>query len=306
MWPRYYTAFALLISCSVAKAQQAEDTASARAPYTLAQKYLAKGDRASALYFLNKAIGINPYNASYFLERSALYLEMGQTDSCFADLRRAHHAAPKNARILYLQSQTHMAIQQPDSALADIAGAEALEPRNRSVRRQKAYILSKLQRYDEALKEFDWLIASDPKNPAYYYNKGSVYEAQKKFQEAIAFYSKAISLGDDEAYNNRAICREETKDYAGAEKDYNEAVSRRASDPTVYANRGRFLMEQNKLDQAKLDLKTWNSMTPDDANSWYQLAVLYKKQNDPEACIYAKKAKELGCTQAFELSEYCK
>ncbi|MBS1637175.1 MAG: tetratricopeptide repeat protein [Bacteroidetes bacterium] len=285
---------------------QAQDTSLARVHYKMARKYAASQDFNSALYFLNKAIAINPANATYYSERATVYLEMNQADSGLADFNRAIAIKPTSARLYFYRSDLYLIMQKPDEAVADICKAAELEPRNKSVLMQKAFVLAKVKRYDEAAAQYDKLMRIDPKNPGIYYNKGKLEEIQKKWNEAIALYTKAISLGDKLSYNNRAICREEIKDVEGAEKDYNMVVQLKPHDPEVYANRGRFLLEQNKLDLAKEDLKQWNSMLPDDAESWYYLARLLKKQNDPEACIYAKKAKELGAKESFEISDFCK
>jgi tetratricopeptide (TPR) repeat protein len=148
---------------------------------------------------------------------------------------------------IFLQLAGHLA---PQKDLYAVSLAEALEegrqPRRaidvyRSIPESSAFrgqtdirearALQDLGRTDEAIAVLERLVASEPANAAYQAAFASFFRSERRWAEAVAAYDKAIALAPEpttehfDLFYGRAVSRERSGDWPGAEADLLKAIA---------------------------------------------------------------------------------
>ncbi len=106
-------------------------------------------------------------------------------------------------------------------------------------------ILTHAAKHPEALKAFDDAEALRPGLTEVMINRGNTYFHQREFALAIAEYGRSIDAGTDrraEAYVNRGLAHEYSKDFPSAARDYACALAHRPEFPK--ADRGVLRVQQ--------------------------------------------------------------
>ena len=135
--------------------------------------FRAKGEVSESLYFLNKAIEINPNYAEALMNRGLIKFSQENKLGARADLKLAHRLKPHVKRIWNL-----------------VVGLEI-----------------EAQEYSGAIVLLINMLEIDPLNPDLFAKLALCYQHLKDFGLAIENYKKALALKPDfvEAYNNLAV-----------------------------------------------------------------------------------------------------
>jgi len=104
---------------------------------------------------------------------------------------------------------------------------------------------------------------------------------------AIADYTEAIRLNPHyaEAYNNRAIARDNKGDYDGAIADYTEALRLRPDDADTYYNRGHSYRVKGDPDRAIADYTEAIRLNPLYASAYFSRGLAHDDKGEFETTI---------------------
>lgn len=207
----------------------------------------------------------------------------------------------------------------------------------------RAMIYKKRGYLRKAIADYDHVIKLCPTYSKAYHNKGIIYSDCNDFQAAIICYKEALRLNPNQkdSLNNLGIAYRDAGDYNGSIACFTKAIEidplnyryfinrgnsygvmtnyeKAIDDYTValelnpyldiaYNNRTSDFIELRKYKEAKQDINFALEISPDLAEAFHTLGNLkYALGELTEACLYWRKAKELGCDRSdINLQRYC-
>ena len=107
-----------------------------------------------------------------------------------------------------------------------------------------------------------------------------------------------MALGQERAYNERALAHAQAGRYGEATADYSKAIALNGKDANLYANRAALNLLQNNVGRAQQDLNTAYMLAPDNPRVRYNRAAAYLQAGNAEAA-----RKELDEAMANPLSQ---
>ncbi|KAF9286292.1 Hsp90 cochaperone [Mortierella antarctica] len=216
-----------------------------------------------------------------------------------------------------------------DEALEHYAKAWELDSTNVSILTNKAAVYFEMGNFDECIKTCEEAIEVGREYRADYKliakalgRIGTAYVKQDKLPEAIKYYGKSLAehrtpdilaklkeaekakaKADKEAYRDVALSAEardrgnvlfKNSDFAGAVKEYTEAIKRDDTDPRAYSNRAACYTKLMAINEALKDCETCITLDPKFVKGYIRKAAiqLLKKEYDEslETCALAKEA----------------
>src|SRR5262249_18326810 len=210
---------------------------------------------------LNKALELDPDNATVLNSRGLAYSNKGEEDRALADFdlalqKRPNFPAPFNNRgLIYLRhgelqrayDEFNIALslnsgnnrytnllnlgrvqtlrKQYESALTYFAEGKPLNPEGWQIPGYRCITYTEMGRLDEALADCNEVLAKYPKFAGPLVRRGNVYRAKGDFNAAMKDFNEAINLSPNfvYAYVGRGQLYEARKDLASARADYRSA-----------------------------------------------------------------------------------
>ncbi|MFZ4520568.1 MAG: tetratricopeptide repeat protein [Bacteroidales bacterium] len=195
----------------------------------------------------------------------------------------------------------------------------------------------------EALRLYSASILVGKKNPDAYFHRGSIYGKSGHFREAIADFDEAIRYspgftqafvnraiakimnndrmgaladldlaisrgGNQDAYFNRGVLKNELADYPGAISDIREAINLDPSCGKCYYSLGLANYNAKFYDEAITSFSTCISMNPSSGNAYYYRGLARYESGNPDSCCSdLKKAYSLGISEAKPIiDQHCR
>ncbi|KAF8957084.1 Hsp90 cochaperone [Entomortierella lignicola] len=216
-----------------------------------------------------------------------------------------------------------------DEALEHYGKAWELDSTNISILTNKAAVYFEMGKYEECIKTCEEAIEVGREYRADYKliakalgRIGTAYAKLDNLNEAIRYYGKSLAehrtpdiLGklkeaektkakaDKEAYRNPALSAEarergnalfKASDFAGAVKEYSEAIKRDDTDPRAYSNRAACYTKLMAINEALKDCETCITLDPKFVKGYIRKAAIQflKKEYTEclETCQLAKEA----------------
>lgn len=142
--------------------------------------YLDKGTREQAIRDFDKAIRLNPNEASYYYNRGLVYKISWYDKQAIDDFYKAIELNPNFAVKAYKNC-------------GDI-----------HLRRSSEYKI----RYERAIQCYNKVIELNPNDTEAYFRRGQAYQGLQQYKKAIKDYDKALELNPNFTYakNNRDAC----------------------------------------------------------------------------------------------------
>lgn len=132
---------------------------------------------------------------------------------------------------------------------------------------------------DEADRCCRRVLALQPDRAEAHVVLGNILRSQGKRDAAEASYQTAIQLnpGLAVAYLNLGNLQLQQEQYDKAVHNYRKAVTHASDDAQIKAvgEKGRFLVQENRLDEARLLFDHLCRAHPEDAQAWYTLSVIH-------------------------------
>ena len=160
------------------------------------------------IYYLTKAIELNPKVEYYFFERAKAKEELKEYRGAIEDYTKAIELDPTPSSYYYSS---------------------------------RAGVKKELEDYRGAIEDYTKAIELDLKPSGYYYSiRADAKEKLEDYRGAILDYNKAIELEPESYYYNyRGFCKFNINNYLGAISDYSKAIQLNPKDANSYLNRGR-------------------------------------------------------------------
>jgi len=255
-------AAARLAACKTATADdKVTGKPKAFANWYIGDALLKKRDYDGALAALNKALELDPDNATVLNSRGLAYSNKGEEERALADYdlatqRRPNFSAPYNNRgLIFLRrgelqrayDEINIALslntgagrytnllnlgrvqtlrKQYESALAYFAEGKPLMPDGWQIPGYRCITYTEMRRLDEALADCNEVLAKHPKFAGPLARRGNVYRVKGDLDAALRDYNEALKLSPNfvYAYVGRGQVHEARRDMASARADYRSA-----------------------------------------------------------------------------------
>lgn len=175
-----------------------------------AQAFVDVGNHSQAIAAYKHAIAIYP-NAEDYGNLGMVYFELGDYTQALTSLNRALVLNPNYFRVYNGRSAVYSAQGRDDLSFQDLNTAIAMDPCPESV--------YKKENLDDPKKAICQSLSK------IYFNLGSIYGVQGDYTKAITHLNEAIERAPDFAlaYEGRAACYFQLKDYVRARQDAQKA-----------------------------------------------------------------------------------
>jgi len=195
------------------------DPANVRALTDLGNLSLGNRNLKVAAGYFDKALAAEPNNGEALVGRATVYRYNKEQRKAEQLLNRAINANPKWARALHERARLYKGAGFLADALEDLTAAKEIDPVNYWIAMDRGLVLMDMNRKDDALVEFNYAAGIDPNNfIAYVYSAG---------------------------------IKDETGDYAGAERDYTRLAKLNPEYYFAFEGLGMLRMKDKKWAQAR-------------------------------------------------------
>ncbi len=148
----------------------------------------------------------------------------------------------------------------------------------------RAWALSELGRDQEALETLDPLLEAYPRSARLLGTLGVVLSNTEDLDDAREALEEAVELApeDEVSLANLALVYEKLRDYDRAIELYDQALGLGADIDWVLLRKSNVLADAGRYGEAKVTLKRYLSLVPDDASQWIALAILHSDDEEFE------------------------
>lgn len=179
-----------------------------------------------ALEMVNKALKLNPMNASAYYLKGFIYLDGGDTATAVSSFQTAIEVDPEdyNSYVMlgkiWAEANAEYAESYYDQALR-------IQPQSVEALYNKGLLFQNEEKYLDAFEIYDEIIAIDSSSYFAYYNKGyillisdsSYTGAIEEFEKSLLYYPYYI-----QAFYNIGLCYENLDELEMAEENYKKAL----------------------------------------------------------------------------------
>ncbi|MBP7747550.1 MAG: tetratricopeptide repeat protein [Phycisphaerae bacterium] len=146
----------------------------------------------------------------------------------------------------------------------------------------RAWALTEMGRDDEALETLDPMIEEFPKSARLLGTLGVVLSNSDDLEDARDALEEAVELSpeDEVSLANLALVHEKLREYDRAIELYDRALNLGADIDWVLQRKAAALTETGRYDDAKVTLKRYLSLVPEDAAQWIALAILHSDDDE--------------------------
>lgn len=209
-------------------------------------------DPRRAVKLIDKAIRIDPSNASAHCNKGTALQALKQWDAALACYGRAIALRPDYATAHCNQGIVLGELKRFTTALASYDRAIAVNPDLAEAYSNRGNVLAELGRPDEALESYGRAIAIHSDYAEAWFNQGNLLKKLGRFADALASYDRAIAIRPRyaEAHANRGGVLCELKEWDAAVTGYDRAIALKVDYAEAHYNRGNVLNDAGQLGEA--------------------------------------------------------
>lgn len=153
-----------------------------------------KGKDTDAMFFVDKAIRLDPNLARAWGVRASIYLALKDYRSAVNDFTKALEIGPRDAFLLYGRAMTKREMHLTSAAMSDINQAIALDPKSFLFVELRALLRSEAGDLKGALEDFSTEVKLAPKYYGAWFNRAVHYIKMKEFALALVDAMGALNL----------------------------------------------------------------------------------------------------------------
>ena len=193
-----------------------------------------------ALELIDKAIEINPHDASALSNRGLVLKALTRFDEALVSYDKAIDIAPSYADAYCNRGAVLKALKRYDEAIISYDKAIEVLPTHASAYNNRGLALKELRRFDEAVTSYDAAIEIKPDYAECYCNRGAVFITLNRLNEAMDSFDKAIEISPNyaEAYSNRGVVLKKLNSLEQALINFDKAIEFKPDYAQAYVNRG--------------------------------------------------------------------
>jgi tetratricopeptide (TPR) repeat protein len=243
-----------------------------------------------ALAFYRQALKIKN-RASYHAGCGNCYIRMKDYHNALEEYNEAIALKQNYAEYLYKKASILFSLHRLRESQEMNEQAELLDPNDDYIQKQKEYLESNVvQGSDHGRKGYELL-------------------EQQRYEEAITELNEAMRYDDRNHlyYYNRAVCYLDLGKYDEAISDFQNCIQRKRNYPEVYKALANAYYHHAKYDEALDAINMFISLVPNNAEAYYNRAVVLNKEGKiSQACYDAKQACEMGFQSGCKMYEELK
>ena len=201
---------------------------------------------------IDKAIKLNPNNATFYSNRGNALKELGQSADAITNYDKAIQLNSGFIDAYYNRGNVLQILKRHDAAIESYDKAIQLRPDHASAYLNRGSALNGLGKLDAAIESYDKAIQLSPDYAEAYCSRGNVLKERGQHDEAIRSYDRAIEINPYyvDAYFNRGIAYQDWNQSDCAIENYDKAIQLRPDFVGAYYNRGIVYQELKQLDEA--------------------------------------------------------
>jgi tetratricopeptide (TPR) repeat protein len=182
---------------------------------------------SEALFYLDRLISELPSNDTYRLNRGLIYLELEMYDEALIDFNQAISLNPNNLSNYIQAGKTALLLNQKEEAKNYINKGYALDQAGTNVDLLllKGNYFNFIEEFDSASFYYDLAYSRENSDPTILVYQAAVLIDLEDYEAAILKCDAALKINPNlmEAYFNRGIAKEMTRDVEGACSDWQRA-----------------------------------------------------------------------------------
>ncbi len=293
----------------------------------------------SALFYFNRAIGIDPKTPDGYVQRGMLFYKTNDFVKGDEDERKAMQLGPDLSTPYEMLGYSFLERKKYNEALPLYDSAIAKNKGSFQAFLDKATALGNLGRTEEAIVALNQAITLKPDYVTAYYNRAYAYISLEEMDSAMADCNKLLDIdnrnvdglllragledrnGDDssairdcsnaiaidpnnpKAYNQRAISRFDLQDNTGIISDCNKAIELKPDYYEAYVQRGDAYDNLNDYDKAIADYNKAITLDGSKLIAFRECAASEAHKNDYKAALsYLDKGLKIEPGNSYLLS----
>ena len=219
--------------------------------------YMTLGEKDKALNMFNKAIAIDPKSSDLRYRIAYFFNDSGMNLSALREFEVAKNLNPKNADIRYGLANAYLGNKEIDKAIEEYKEAIRLNPKNANFRHSLANCYSGESLFKEALVEYREALKLDPNNPELRFNSSFTFYTLEMIDEAIYQLKQTLQLNPNYglAYLNLGVIYESIGRLDEALGFYKKSLEVDTTLTMPYWSMGLFYYKRGMIEDAISSLK---------------------------------------------------
>ncbi|GGV03390.1 tetratricopeptide repeat protein [Streptomyces spectabilis] len=217
-----------------------------------------------ALAELNRAVALNPRDATAWGHRGGAHQALGQLDDAIADFTTVIDLRPNDHLARVVRGALRLRGDHHEEAITDLTAALDADPAHAKALMLRGRARVKTERYEDAVKDLTAALELDPHSAFAFVQRGTALRKLGRGEEAIADYTCALRL--DARYTfaltQRAVLHREAGRYEAAIADFTTAVEHDPTDTVPRALRGATYFIVGQHDPALEDFAAVLELNP--------------------------------------------
>jgi len=217
----------------------------------------------------------NPQRAkAKYLAAGQKYMKKGQYASAAIEFRNAIRLDPRAADSYYQLSQADMELHDWQGAYLSLQKTIEIDPNHLKARLDRGRLYIATLHYDQAQKEAEDVLQRDPKNVGGYELLSAALVAQQKSEEALKAYAKLAELSPDaaNAYLSMALVEINLQRFKDAEEHLKKAIATDPKSAKAYTELANLYRLEKKLPEAEQALRAGIQNVPEAPQPYIDLA----------------------------------
>ena len=272
-----------------------------------ALEHAQKNEIDEAIADCSEAVGLDPENLEYLVDRAEFYVDAGIFDKALEDSAKVLAADSDNLRARVLSGKAYELSGNVDKALTEYNTAIERNPTNvEALVERQNYFLRQGQN-DKAMADTDRIIQLQPDSPAGYASKALIQEGSGQFDQGMSYSSALIQRYPEGwvGYKLRGSARAAKGDFTGAMDDFETALKLSPDNALVYGSRALLYLRTGDYDRSVADLQKAQELQPHNPAMKASLADILatcpddRVRNGKKASQYAAEAVKLAPNDPF-------
>lgn len=244
-----------------------------------------------ALSLINKVINDCAETSAYYEMKAYILIKQKRNKEIIETCTKGLTIAPENASLYEMRGNTYYFEFEPQKALADYRQMLTYDKGNARYYNNYLKLLNELRNDEEMIQVFETFKTELDNNTAFkddrfigevYFYSSLAFQRQKNTLKATELLDEALELKPDAVpyLINRGSFLEELKRYDEAIRDLSKAIEKEPNETLAYINRASAYLGKKDLERARKDFLKVLAIGIDNIGVYADLANIYLQQKD--------------------------